>query len=248
MIDRMGPTRRPNRPPRGYQEWRSLLFMHWPVPVEALRPLVPAALSLDLHEGAAYVGVVPFAMQHVRPRWWPKRLAFDFLETNVRTYVCHGDQPGVYFFSLEAASRLAVGSARRFWGLPYYYADMSLEQRDGEIHYRTRRRASRVGHQVRYRLGEVLGPSQPGSLAFFFLERYLMFVERGGEIYAGQVHHAPYPAQHAEILEVRDELVAAAGLRGCGGLPAFAHYASGVDVEVLKLRRSAPVSWPGGSA
>lgn len=235
-IDRIGPTCRPNRPVRGFQQWRSLLFMHWRVPVDMLRPLVPASLELDLYDEAAYVGVVPFAMHGVRPRWWPAPLAFHFLETNVRTYVFRGDQPGVYFFSLEAASRLAVWAARQFWGLPYYHARMSL-QRDGDVvHYQTVRHGSGVRHHARYRLGESLGASQPGTLQFFFLERYLLFVERRGKIYAGQVYHTPYPAQAAEVLEVEDALLPAAGLSGCEAHPAFVHYSPGVDVEVFDLQ------------
>ena len=128
VIDRVSPTHRPSGPARGYQQWRSLLFLHWPVPINVLRLLVPAELELDLLDGVAYVGVVPFVMQGVRPRWWPQRGAFEFLETNVRTYVHHQGRPGVYFFSLDAASRLAVWAARRFWGLPYFHAEMRMTQ------------------------------------------------------------------------------------------------------------------------
>lgn len=236
MIDRFEPTRRPQRKAAGYQKWRSLLFMHWPVPVETLRPLVPAALELDLHDGVAYVGVVPFAMQEVRPRWCPSALAFSFLEANVRTYVYHGDQPGVYFFSLEAASWLAVHVARQFWALPYYHADMNLQREADTVCYQSVRRNSTVRHQVRYRVGDLLGPSQPETLEFFLLERYLLFVERQSKIFVGQVNHAPYPAQAAEVLHLEDDLLQAAGLDGGAGPPALVHYSSGVDVEVFDLR------------
>ncbi|MCA9069993.1 MAG: DUF2071 domain-containing protein, partial [Planctomycetaceae bacterium] len=199
-LDRIGPTKRPEGRCRGYQKWRSLLFLHWAIPVERLRPLVPAALELDLYEGTAYIGVVPFAMQGVRPRWCPERFAFNFLETNVRTYVSHQGRPGVYFFSLDAASRIAVWAARQFWSLPYFYASMILEHRGDEVIYETCR-PSGVLHKVRYRLGEFLGPSQPDSLEFFFLERYLLFTEHRNKLYEGQVYHTPYPAQAAEVLE-----------------------------------------------
>ena len=224
------------RTPSGYQEWRSLLFLHWPVRVETLRALVPSGLELDLYQGTAYVGVVPFAMQGVRPRWCPKRFAFDFLEANVRTYVSHRGRPGVFFFSLEAASRIAVWAARAFWSLPYHLAEMSLLQQGDEFVYESRRRSNGARHKVRYRLGAKLGESEPGSLEFFLLERYLLFTEHRGAIYAGQVHHAPYPAQAAEVLELEDELIEAAGLGPCSGPPVFVHYAWGVDVEVFGLR------------
>ena len=210
--------------------------MHWPVPIEVLRPLVPASLELDVYDGVAYVGVVPFAMQGVRPRWWPASCAFNFLETNVRTYVYRGDQPGVYFLSLEAASGLAAWAARQFWGLPYYHAKMSVERTGDEVCYQTVRHGSRVSLKVRYRIGEPLETSQPDTLEFFFLERYLLFVERNGTTYAGQVHHTPYPAQRAEVLEVNDGLLPAAGLDCCDGTPAFAHYSSGVNVQVFELQ------------
>jgi len=121
-IDRLAPARRPQRPVWGWQSWRQLLFMHWPVELQALRDAVPSSFELDLHEGVAYVGVVPFAMQGVRPRFVPQAAALDFLETNVRTYVLRDGEPGVYFFSLEAASRLAVGAARAAFALPYHHA------------------------------------------------------------------------------------------------------------------------------
>ena len=123
-MDRLSPTYQPNRKVGGHQKWRQLLFMHWPVPIEELRPLVPERLSLDLWEGKAYLGVVPFIMRDVAPWWLPSFFAFNFLETNLRTYVhLDGEEPGVYFFSLDAASRLAVWAARMGWGLPYFYAN-----------------------------------------------------------------------------------------------------------------------------
>src|SRR5438094_831037 len=129
LIDRLAPARRPDAIAVGTQRWRDLLFLHWPVPEAALRPVVPAALEIDLHEGTAYVGLVAFAMQDVRFRGMPDALALEFLETNVRTYVTRaGGDPGVFFFSLDAASRLAVHVARATFGLPYYPARMSLRR------------------------------------------------------------------------------------------------------------------------
>jgi uncharacterized protein YqjF (DUF2071 family) len=236
MIDRLAPTVRPRQAVRGYQQWRSLLFMHWPVPTDTMRAIIPAPLELDLYEGVAYVGIVAFAMQGVRPRWWPRRLAFRFLETNVRAYVTCGNRPGIYFFSLDAAMLPAVWAGRRFWGLPYYAAEMNMSAGEDEIHYRTRRRGSAAGLFVRYRPGLLKGPSPPGSAEFFFLERYLLFVERRRQLWAGQVHHAPYPAQQVDILAVQDELALAAGLGSVSGSPVFNYWVGGVDVEIFGLR------------
>ena len=234
-IDRSAPTLRPSAKVFGYNSWRSLAFLHWAVPVEALRPLVPAEMALDLFEGVAYVGIVPFAMRNVRRSWWPCLFAVNFLQTNLRTYVVCNNRPGVYFFSLEADSRLAVFGARTNFGLPYYYARMKMTQSGSEIDYFTQRAGSGPIHKVRYQIGEPLGPSQPGTLEHFLLERYLLFVKRGEQVFVGQVHHTPHPVQKAHVLDVHDELIAAAGLPVVSGPPEFAHYSPGVDVELFPL-------------
>jgi uncharacterized protein len=235
MIDRIAPSRRPSGPIAGCQRWRSLLFMHWPVPLDILQRLVPAKLELDLYENVAYVGVVPFEMEGVRPSWWPAACAMSFLETNVRTYVICNGQPGVYFFSLEASSRPAVWGARVGWGLPYHFADARVTRTNDTIKYQTERPHGGASHFVRYEVGKELAMSEPGSLRYFFLERYLLFVERRGAIYSGQVHHAPYPAFDATVLDVEDELLAASGLPAVTAPPVFAHFSPGVDVEVFPL-------------
>jgi uncharacterized protein YqjF (DUF2071 family) len=235
-VDRIASTLRPDGKVVGYQKWRSLAFLHWAVPVEELRRLVPAPFALDLYEGTGLVGVVPFAMREVRPSWWPRMLVLNFLETNLRTYVVCDKQPGVYFFSLDADSRLAVWGGRASFGLPYHHARMRMTESGGEVVYRTRRGGAGPSHHVRYRVGESLGPSQPGTLEHFLLERYLLFVQRGKQVLVGQVHHSPYPARKLHVVEVQDELVAAAGLPAVTVPPLFAHYSPGVDVEIFPLR------------
>ncbi len=214
-IDRIAPTLRPYNPVVGFQRWRDLLFLHWPVPIEVLRPLVPVQLGIDTFEGVAYVGLVPFWMIGVRPWWAPERVAFRFLETNVRTYVhVDGLDPGVYFFSLEAASRVAVAVARAQFGLPYFWASMRMRRAGQRIEYRTRRLLG--GHarsQVTFEPGEHLGASAPGTLEHFLIERYYLHVWRRGKLWRGQVHHTPYPVQRARVLSLRDELIGAAGFR-----------------------------------
>jgi uncharacterized protein len=173
-------------------------------------------------------------MRDVRPAWMPRVMALDFLETNVRTYVRYRDRPGVYFFSLEASSLLAVKAARWGWGLPYFHAAMRIDREDDWIEYETRRRDGSPSplHRVRYRPGKLLGPSAPGTFEHFLLERYLLFSIRNDIVYEGQVHHVPYPAQEVELASLEDELVAAAGLVRETS-PCAVHYASGVDVEVF---------------
>jgi uncharacterized protein YqjF (DUF2071 family) len=236
-IDRIAPTMRPAMSVVGHQRWRDLLFMHWPVPVELLRPLVPEPLSIDTFDGAAYVGLVPFWLVGVRPSWAPDRLAFRFLETNVRTYThLDGRDPSVYFFSLEAASRVAVTIARAQFGLPYFWARMRMRRDGPRIEYRSRRIiGGRPRSRVIFEPGEHLGPSRPGTLEHFLIERYFLHVKRGRRLWRGQVHHPPYPVQRATVHDLRDELVASAGLPQPAGPPPLVHYVAGVDVHIFGL-------------
>lgn len=232
-LDRIAPTRRPPGPNAGTQRWRELLFVHWAFAPELVRPLVPPSFELDLWQGRAWVGLVPFRMEATRASWMPRRTGLDFLETNVRTYVHRSGAPGVYFFSLEAASWLAVRAARLVWGLPYRHAEMTAERQGDRVRYRSRRldddRAPTLA--VDYELGELVGPSPPGTLEHFLLERYLLFVEKRGVPLMGQVHHPPYPARRARLLSLQDDLLGAAGLTP--GEPETVHACDGVDVEVF---------------
>lgn len=233
-LDRLAPTRRPDAPRSGHQSWRDLLFAHHVLDAGTVRAVVPPELELDLWDGRAWVGLVPFTMQDIRLAWMPRRAGLDFLETNVRTYVHHRGEPGVYFFSLEASSRLAVKAARWGWGLPYHHASMTTSS-DGEIvrYDSVRRSDPRAALSVTYRAGQQLGASGPGSLEFFLLERYLLFSVRGGRVLKGHVHHEAYPAQRASITSISDGLIEAAGLPRARGLPDVAHFSKGVDVEVF---------------
>jgi uncharacterized protein YqjF (DUF2071 family) len=242
-IDRIGPTLRPTGRVVQRPGWHELSFLHWRVPVAALRPLVPAALEIDTFEGDAFIGLVPFTMTKVRPWWAPPLPGINnFHETNVRTYVHHqGARPGVWFFSLDAASLLAVIAARVIWRLPYHHARMTLEKSDGEIRYASERKwPGPLPGTCRVRVRPLGEPAaaRPGTLEHFLAERYLLYtMGRGGRLQRGAVHHAPYPLQPAEILECDETLIAAAGIARPDGPPPIAHYASGVTVEIFGLER-----------
>jgi uncharacterized protein YqjF (DUF2071 family) len=238
MIDRLASTYRPWGWPIGYQRWHHLLFLHWPVSADRLRPLVPIDLSLDLYEGVAYAGLVAFVVEHARPSGLPAPLGLDFLETNVRTYVHReGQEPGIYFFSLDASSLPAVVGARVAFGLPYFHARMRMRCCGPSVEYAMHRvSGERPGLTVRYELGQPLGSSLPGSLDHFLLERYLLHVQRQDGLWTMQVHHHPYPARQVRLLALHERLLAAAGISVAGG-PALVHYASRVDVDIFAPQR-----------
>ena len=263
-IDRLSVCQAPKQKKAGFQAWRNLLFMHWPVPVEKAQSLLPQGLELDLYQDQALLGIVPFEMHQVRPWWLPSWMSFTFLETNVRLYVLAHGQPGVYFLSLDAASWLAVQAARIGWGLPYFYAKMrnqapslsriplnsnphfsnythqSLSYHSYRPKYRDfllqkQKCSARFGHlDIEYRIGNALPESQLGSLEFFLLERYLLFVENQGQLYKGQVHHIPYPAYQAEVIHLDQSLSNSHGF-GDLGSPLYVHASPGVDVDVFPL-------------
>lgn len=240
-IDRIAPTRRPNARPVMYQSWRTLLFLHWEFPVEVLAPLLPAGLTLDTYEGRAFVGLVPFTMRGVRPAGLPAVAPLsNFHETNVRTYVHReGKDPGVWFFSLDAANRLAVKLARAWFKLPYHFARMELTNEGSSHSYRSERRwpapvPARCAVRCSPR-GEAAA-SMPGTLQHFLVERYFLYTVHGGGLWSGQVHHAPYQVRGAEVEGLDESLLAAAGLTR-PAVPPLVHFSDGVDVDVFRLTR-----------
>lgn len=184
--------------------WHDLLFMHWPVPEAALRSLVPPALSVDTFDGSAWLGVVPFRMSGVRPRFLPAvEPLSDFPELNVRTYVTADGRPGIWFFSLDAHNPLAVRSARATFKLPYFDAKMSCNTEGDEVGYRsvrTHRGAPPAEFAARY--GPVGEPSEsrPGTLENFLTERYCLYAaDKKGKVRRGDVHHHLWPLQPAGV-------------------------------------------------
>lgn len=232
-LDRISPTKRPERPVAGTQRWRELLFVHWTLPLEAVRPLIPQEVELDPWDGRAWVGMVPFRMERIRPSWLPSVMALDFLELNLRTYVHFRGRPAVWFFSLDASSCLAVKAARTGWSLPYHHAGMSVARDGARVRYSSERKDGSARLAVEYEIGEALGPSEPGTLEHFLLERYLLLSTRGGKILEGQVHHVPYPAHRARIERIEQSMIQAAGMPAPDAGPAAVHFSPGVDVEVF---------------
>ena len=220
--------------------WSQLLFLHWPVAADRLAALLPAGVEVDEHDGTAWIGLVPFSMPLIQPAWWPGRAALPgmtrFHECNVRTYVTCGSEQGVWFFSLDAASWLAVRVARARFSLPYRHARIRLERDGDEIDYAVDRRDGPGTLRCRWRIGERLPPSEPGGIAHFLTERYALFTHRNGRIHRGRVAHEPWPLREAELLELDDTLVKEAGFE-VEGPPTYVHAADPIAVEAWNLER-----------
>jgi uncharacterized protein len=231
----------PRRPWLMGQTWRDLLLAHWRVPIEELRRVVPDVVPLDTFDGAAWLGVTPFEVTDLRLRGMPPVPPLScFPETNVRTYATVGGKPGIWFLSLDAASRLAVTGARRTYRLPYFHAAMAIE-RDGErIDYRTRR-VSPDGPpaelEATYEPAGTPFEAQPGTLAHFLAERYCLYaLDERRRILRADIHHPPWPLQPARATFARDTMAAPLGIPLPDRAPLL-HYARRQDVAIWSPER-----------
>ncbi len=197
----------PEKPWHMQMRWLNLSFMHWEVPGEALRKLVPKGLELDLFEGKAYIGIVPFEMRDVKPRFSPSIQGLShFAELNVRVYVTAEGKPGVWFFSLDAANPIAVRLARAGFFLPYFDAQMSVMVLAERIYYqskRTHKGAMKANFVAEYEPTSEVYLSKKGTLEHFLTERYCLYAQdKQGQLYRGEIHHQPWPLQQAKA-EIR---------------------------------------------
>lgn len=185
------------------QTWNDLLFAHWPIEPAELRSRMPRAFEPETFEGQAWVGVVPFWMSGVRPRFVPPLPGLSsFPELNVRTYVSIDGKPGVYFFSLDAGNRIAVDAARFWFHLPYFKARMEVRREGETIHYashRTDRRGYPADLAGWYRPVGPIFRTEPGTLEQWLVERYALYTtDRTGRVYRADILHNPWLLQTAE--------------------------------------------------
>jgi uncharacterized protein YqjF (DUF2071 family) len=218
--------------------WERLLFAHWPMPVESLRSLIPHGLDLDLFEGEAWIGVVPFRMARVGPpgRPLPGRLG-TFGEINVRTYVRPTrptDGPsGVWFFSLDAENPYAVAGARAFFHLPYFRARIDIIEDGATVDYRSRRThhgAPAGRFHARYTPTGMSARALPGTLEEWLTARFALYAaDRHGSLSRGDIQHDPWRLAPAEWTLGGETQLAGLGLRRPGGEPLL-HQADALDV------------------
>jgi uncharacterized protein YqjF (DUF2071 family) len=225
-----------------YQKWRDLSFLHFSIDPHEIQALLPEGLTIDTFPDeagreSAWVGLVPFWMTGIRLRGLPAVPGLStFPETNVRTYVHrNGQEPGVWFFSLDASNRLACAWARKFYGLPYYYAKMQATKYEDEWIYASERRSEpKTKSTVIVKVGDPLPDPEPGSWEFFVIERYMLYALRKGKLFTGMVHHSPYSLHAARVTGSDSTLVTATGITP--GLWRNTLYSPGVDVEVFGIQ------------
>ena len=221
------------------QTWHDLLFAHWPVPAVALRQFVPAALEIQEFYGTSWVGFVPFRMTGVTLRGWPAIPGLSaFPEMNLRLYVEHQGRAGVWFISLDAQKRPAVWAARRFFNLPYFFAEISVEHHGDRIRYDAKRDgAPIVEFRGEYGPDGAVYQARPGSIDHFLTERYCLYAQdHEGRITTVEIHHDPWPLQPATLAIERFTVAPAQGIAVNGG-PVL-HFARRLDVLFWPLRQA----------
>ena len=222
------------------QYWGKLLFMHWPIDATVLRPLIPAQLAIDTFDGNAWIGVVPFTMWGIRASFLPAIPGTSaFHELNLRTYVHFNGVPGVWFFSLDAASKLAVWGARTFYHLPYFNAEMSLRQQGTSIEYHSTRRDARGASaqlDAAWTIGEPLARARPGSREFFLTERYCLYSDHREKLYRSRIFHEPWRLRSATLDSYQSTMVESLGIEAPNGEPRL-HYAESIAVNIWPLRK-----------
>lgn len=232
----------------GYQSWKKLAFLHWRTPAAGLQRLLPEGLQIEEFDGTAWLGLVPFSMERVRPWWSPPVPGISwFLETNVRTYVVDRQGvSGVWFFSLDANNRLAVTIARKFWHLPYRRASMSLCSAQGSAarykYVGKRQELSDAEYDIEIHVDSAQPPqtASQGTLEHFLLERYVLFAPASANRLAtGVVHHEPYQFRPVISSRVSQTLTRAEGLNYSADRPPdHAVYSDGVEVRVSPLQKA----------
>jgi uncharacterized protein len=200
------------------QRWNDMLFLHYSLPPETVRAVVPEVLTLDTYEHRAWVTVAPFWINHLRPPGVPSVPWFSrFGEVNVRTYVTYGGKPGVYFFSLDASNLSAVWGARVFYRLPYWQASIKVRDKgSAKIEYTAKREHGPKPAELKCTYGPAekqMFHARPGSLDYFLTERYCLYAVSRKRLYRGEIHHLPWPLQKAQF-ELRENTMAQpAGLK-----------------------------------
>jgi uncharacterized protein len=219
------------------QSWHDLLFAHWPVSVRELRERVPPGLELDLFDHQAWLGIVPFRLTNVAPRLTPNiPFVSAFNELNVRTYVTRDGAPGIYFFSLDADSQIAVTTARTLFRLPYFPARIAVRADSHNVQYASRRTSgeARAELDITYRPTGPVFEALPGTLEYFLTERYCLYaMDEDFKAYRLEINHRPWPLQSAEAEIAVNTMADAAGIR-LADVPPICHFA----------RRQDMVAWP----
>lgn len=227
----------PNRNHSLIMKWKYLTFMHWEVSAKVLSSYIPNGMELDLFEGKAYIGLIPFLMSDVHPRLlFPLSIISDFPEFNVRTYVKVKNKSGVFFLTLDAQSYISCLYAPYAFGLPYNYSKGSIKVDNKKYTWRSTR--SKKGFELSgcSEIKSAKMTLSKGSLEEFLFERYCLFSIRKNKIYIGYIKHDPWIIHQADVNLTSNNLVKSFEL-GIENFfdPELVHISAGVSVNAWSI-------------
>ncbi|MFE4708698.1 YqjF family protein [Peribacillus simplex] len=224
------------------QPWRNLLFTHWPIPAETLRPHIPLHLEIDTFDGYAWLGVILFVMEGIYPRGLSSvSLTPKFSEINVRTYVQCDGKPGIFFMSLDVEDWASYIIAKKWFRLPYHSAQISLEKKGQTFHCQSIRKG-KTNTPIRFNakyapIPEVYFPEK-GTLDHWLTERYCLYsTDNGVNIYCGEIHHRPWPLQKVEAEICTNTLFTPFNFDLTEVKPLF-HFSKGVDTLIWNIKKT----------
>ncbi|WP_430613118.1 YqjF family protein [Flavobacterium sp. JP2137] len=184
-----------------YQEWNEVCFMHWKVDSEALEKLLPPGVALDLFEGEAWVSLVPFTMERIRPSFLPAFAPIsNFHEINLRTYVVKDGKPGVYFLNIESAKWLSTLLAKKLSGLPYENASISRKTDGNQQLYSSLNTLK--GFRISARFTTSARKTAKSPLEIWLTERYCLYVDQGAKLYCYDIHHLEWELEEVTLQQL----------------------------------------------
>ncbi|MGG1677746.1 YqjF family protein [Neobacillus sp. NRS-1170] len=223
------------------QTWKNLLFLHWPISLEKLRPYVPSSLQIDTYNGSAWLGVILFVIEGIYPRGISSvSVTPKFPEINVRTYVQCDGKPGIYFLSIDVQNWASLNIAKRWYRLPYYSSEISFQKEGQSFQCQSVRKGNAntiISFKGKYfPVSEVYFPKE-GTLDHWLTERYCLYSSTNGvNIYCGEIHHQPWPLQKAEIEIVNNTLFTPFHF-DLSEVKPTAYFSEGVDSLIWNIKK-----------
>ena len=214
-----------------YQEWNKALFLHWRVPADTLQQLLPSGLTLDTFENEAWISIVAFTMEKIRPKNLPSFSPVShFHEINIRTYVIHNGKPGVYFLNIEAEKQLSAVISKMLSGLPYEKAKMKRNHQNEIQTYSSNQKKKGFEFAANYQVSN--NTISKSELDLWLTERYCLYLDKGGENYLYEIHHLPWELQEVRISDIHTNYQI--GSIDLNRKPDLIHYSKGIDVIAWK--------------
>ena len=209
-----------------YQEWNKAIFLHWEFDAELISNLIPKNLELDTFNGKAWISLVAFTMEKIRPRLL---LSFppisNFHEINLRTYVKKDNKPGVYFLNIEAEKWLSAFIAKSISGLPYEKSQI-VHDLNSKI-YKAHFDKKNFNLEIQYKIEQPI--VNKTALDEFLTERYCLYLEQNNQLIRYEIQHLPWALNTIKIEKLTTNYQINQHV-SLNTKPILMHYSNGIQV------------------